>query len=125
MDLIPNYQIGGFTGNGNVVLATRNDSTTRNRRDATYSRRVPSFNNGTKVFSIPEDTFVVRRDVPDADQNPSGQRIALQFTARIPVASLEADISTALEDFRAYINQVDLLEHLIRQDLPTCCAPVE
>jgi len=125
MKLIPNYVLSGFSGNGNVALATRDDSTLRLRLDATYTRKTASYNGSTKVYSVPESNVTIRRDIGDINGDPIGQRMSAAVAIRIPVSSSESDLDALLTDLRAYVNDTDLKASLLRQDLPTCCSEEE
>lgn len=125
MELIPNYSLNGFTNDGNTVLAVRNDSTSRIRLDATYSRKYASFNAGTGVYSVPTVDTHFRRDVADSDGNPTGQRASASVGIRLPVRSSEADVDALILDLRAYVNDESFKDNIVKQLLPSCCASSE
>lgn len=119
--IVPNYHISGSSNDGNTVMGVRDDSTLKIRLDVTYVRKSASYNPQTKVYSVPQYDVIVRRDVPDQDGNPSGQRANATASFRIPVLTPEAGIDAMLTDIRAVINDADLKEKLIKQLLPNCC----
>lgn len=125
MELIPNYSLNGFTNDGNTVLAVRDDSTSRIRLDATYTRKYSSFNVGTGVYSVPTVDTHFRRDVADSDGNPTGQRASASVGIRLPVRSSEADVDALILDLRAYVNDESFKDNIVKQLLPSCCASSE
>lgn len=125
MELIPNYSLYGFSNDGNVVTAIRDDSIFSKRLDATYTRKTASYNIGTKTYSVPESTVTFRRDTVDGDGAPTGQRMSGSVSFRLPVAASESDLDDLIADVRAYINDTELKQNLLMQLLPTCCASEE
>lgn len=119
MKMITNYQLNGFTNNGNTTLAVREDSTLNLRRDASFTRRPSTFNSGTGVFSVPTNGVAIRRDVANQDGGPSGQRASVSIDFRLPVASSEDDLDALILDAKSYINSSELKEALIQQTIPT------
>lgn len=122
MQLIPSYTLSGFSNDGNTVIAIRDDSSSKLRLDATYSRKFATYNAGTKIYSVPTAGVVFRRDVADGDGNPVGQRASASVEFRLPVAASESDVDTLIADLRAYVNDTSLKDNILRQLLPTCCA---
>lgn len=121
MKFIPLYEQDS-TPNGDTVVAIRDNSSVKIRRDATYTRKRPSFNSGTSVYSVPELNVSVRKDAANADGNPSGQRLSGAVQFRVPVLTNSADLDELLVDIRAYINSTELKNDILKLSLPTCCA---
>lgn len=121
MKLIPLYELDS-SPNGNVVVAKRDNSSIKLSRDATYTRKQTSFNPSTQVFSVPEMGVTIRKDVANAEGNPSGQRLSAGVSFRIPVLTSSADLDELLVDLRAYVNSTELKDDILKLSLPTCCA---
>lgn len=124
MKLIPNYSIDS-SPNGNTVVAIRDDSSVKIRLDATYSRKLASFNPQNEVYSVPEAGVTFRRDVPNGEGNPTGQKASANVSFRLPVMSSIEDLETLITDVRAYVNSEELEADILALRLPTCCADVE
>lgn len=124
MNLIPNYALDA-TPNGNTVVAVRDNSSIKIKRDATYTRKQTSFNSSTEVYSVPESGVTIRKDVANAEGNPSGQRLSAAVQFRLPVAVASADLDELIVDLRAYVNDTELKANLLKLSLPTCCAEDE
>lgn len=122
MQLIPNYALYGYSNDGNVVTAVRSDSSVSKRLDATYRRKQPTYNPNTEVFSIPEAGVAIRRDILNLDGKPTGQRAVADLTFRLPTALSSGDLDDLITDIRAYVNDVQLKDNLLKLMLPTCCA---
>lgn len=120
MQLIPNYSLDASLS-ADSVRAVRDDSSSKIRLDATYSRKLASYNTSTMIYSVPEVRFIARRDVANLEGNPSGQRASADVAFRLPVAMDEASLDALLVDLRAYVNDAALKANLLKQALPTCC----
>lgn len=118
MNLITNYELDS-TPNGNTVVAVRSNSSIKIRRDATYTRKQTSFNASTEVYSVPESGVTIRKDVANAEGNPSGQRLSAAVQFRLPVAVSSADLDELIVDLRAYVNDTELKNNLLKLSLPT------
>lgn len=121
MNFPSNYSLNGYSNDGNTVSAIRSDSSLKIRLDATFSRKIASFNVGTGVYSVPTVDVVFRRDVANEEGNPIGQRASAAIGFRLPVAVTEAALDDLIADIRAYINDTELKSNLLHQRLPTCC----
>lgn len=124
MKLIPNYALDA-TPNGNAVVAVRDNSSIKIHRDATYTRKQTSFNSNTEIFSVPESGVTIRKDVANAEGNPSGQRLSGAVQFRLPVNTASADLDELIADLRAYVNDTELKANLLKLSLPTCRAEEE
>lgn len=122
MELIPNYELSGSSNDGNTVTAVREESTTRIRMDASYMRKMATFNAATGIYSVPTIDFVVRQDIPNAEGNPIGQRLTASVGFRLPVGADGGAVDRLITDLRAYVNDPELKRNLEKQLLPTCCA---
>lgn len=122
MKLIPNYSLNGSSNDGNSVTAIRDNSSLKIRLETTYSRKTSAYNVGTGVYSVPTVDFIARRDVANAEGNPTGQRLSASVGFRLPVMMTEADLDELIVDLRAYVNDPELKGNLLQQRLPTCCA---
>lgn len=118
MNLIANYELDSIP-NGNVVVATRTNSSIKIRRDATYTRKQTSFNAQSGIYSVPESGVTIRKDVANVDGNPSGQRLSAAVQFRLPVATASADLDELIADLRAYVNDAQLKDNLLKLSLPT------
>lgn len=120
MNVIQNYVITGFTNNGNTVLVQRNDSSLSKMLNGSYTRKSPTYNAQSKVYSIPEMSFVVRRDAVHEDA-PTGQRASALVQIRLPVKGITStDVDDLITDLRSYVNDEDLKDNLLSLLLPTC-----
>lgn len=122
MNLIANYEFDS-NPNGNVVVAVRDNSSIKIRRDATYTRKQTSFNASTEVYSVPESGVTIRKDVANAEGNPSGQRLSAAVQFRLPVAVSSTDLDELILDLRAYVNDTELKDNLLKLSLPTLTIP--
>ena len=112
--------------NADNVKYVRTDSTQAIKKDATFMRKAGAFNAGTGVYSVPEYGFTFRSDVPNADGDPSGQRLSAGMTIRLPVKATSAMLDEILTDFRAYVNSNEFAGNVVQQLFPceaSCTGP--
>lgn len=115
------YKPNGTTNDGNTLLVVRETSTNRIRHDGTFVRKGGIYNSAQKFYSVPTVTTTFKRDVPDTDGNPVGQKAQASVDFRTPVSAQEADIDALIADVRAYVNSGDLKEYILSQIFPVCC----
>lgn len=120
MKFTTNYEFDS-TPNKDTIVAQRTNSSVKIRRDATYARKLASFNTNTQTYSVPEVSVVFRKDVANVDGNPSGQRLSGAVTWRLPVMTAGSDLDELIADIRAYVNSSDLKGDLLKVALPSCC----
>lgn len=116
-----NYTGNGISNNGQNLAIVRVDSVPSKRKDGTISKKVATFNAGTQSYSVPSYGFVLRSDA-SKDGLPSGQRASAQAEFRVPVALDDTDLDTLIADFRAFVNDPDLKDNIVRLVFPcqTC-----
>lgn len=94
------------------------DSTQTLRQDFTVSRKAPTHNPNTKVFSVPEYRIAIRSDVPDAEGGPTGQRATVDLTLRYPVGLSAAKLAELRDDLVSVITQEDFIADAVKQLFP-------
>lgn len=101
--LIENYNQGGFTS-ANAVRYVRTDDTPQLRKDVSVVRKPATFSQANG-YSIPEYRIVVRQDTTTGGDNlPSGKRVTLDLTIRVPLEADEGQFAEALGDLLQMVN---------------------
>lgn len=103
----------------------RVDTTQAIKKDATFTRKAGQFNSAIGVYSVPEYGFTFRADVPNGDGDPSGQRLSIGTSIRLPVKATADQFDQVLTDFRSFVNDEGFKAAVIAQLFPCegVCAP--
>lgn len=104
--------------NAETVKFVRIDSTQAIKKDATFTRKAGNFNSGTGVYSVPEYGFTFRSDVPNSDGDPSGQRLSIGTSIRMPVKATSAQLDEIVADYAAFVNSSEFKNQIIQQLFP-------
>lgn len=96
----------------------RVDSTQAIKKDATFSRKLGQFNSVIGVYSVPEYGFTFRADVPNGDGDPSGQRLSIGTSIRLPVKATAGQLEQVLTDYRTFVNAEGFEAAIIAQLFP-------
>lgn len=119
-----NYTSNGVSSNGQSMAIVRVDSKPSQRKDGVITRKTAVFQQATKTYSVPAYGFVLRVD-SNPDGVPSGQRGSASAEFRVPVGLNESDLDEMITDFRAFVNDEDLKDSILRQVFPCQACPTE
>lgn len=102
----------------------RIDSTQAIKKDLTFSRKAGNFQPRIGTFSVPEYRAIFRNDVPTPDGLPSGQRLSIDLSIRMPVAATAAQLSELVTSLKELVNNEGFEAAVIQQTFPceTVCA---
>lgn len=117
MDIPSGYTFLGLPSADSAKYVSDTSSQTL-RQDVTISRKASTFNPGTKVFSVPEYRIAFRSDVPNADDEPTGQRATVDLTLRYPVGLSAEKLAELRDDLVELISQENFVADVIKQLFP-------
>lgn len=123
MSLIPvNYQLLSISNNGNAFVYVRNDSTAVKPKELIVARDKANYVQNAQKFSVPQFSGNISVGTVAGDpQIPQPEKLSIKVIARVPVNTSQADIDTALSDFRAFVNSEDFASSIVTQFIPMCC----
>lgn len=116
---LANYNQAGFTS-ANSVRFVREDDVPQQRKDITVSRKTAVPVKGSDQFSIPEYRFVIRKDA-SVDGTPTGQRLTMDLTIRVPLNSTGEELEEARAELVAFLNDPGFADAIGRQLFPVEC----
>lgn len=113
MDKPIGYSFDGVQNNGNQVTLVHTASTTRKPRILVIDRKRGEYNPGSQTFTVPRTRIRAIVGTVDSAMAPQKEKLVFDLNMSVPVASTETDITNAITDLRAIVNDEDFVSQFI------------